>query len=89
MIKMRHNNNADAICVECGNTLNEALNLFDICIGGNIFTICDECNKELFFKTLKADCFVNGRVKKQSEINKIYKRAWKKRKRNEGKNDKF
>lgn len=67
-IKMRNNNKTDSICCECGSARKDVLDMFDISIGGNIFTLCDECNGALFFKTLKAECYKNGRVKSQHDI---------------------
>ena len=49
-IKMRNNTKLDAICCECGESQKEVLNMFDLCIGGNIFTICDVCNEKIFSK---------------------------------------
>lgn len=74
MIKMRNNTKSDAICCECGESQKEVLNMFDLCIGGNIFTICDACNEKLFNKCLSAECFKNGRVKSQRDMAIIYKR---------------
>ena len=74
MIKMRNNTEPDAICCECGEGQKEVLNMFDLCIGGNILTICDACNEALFSKTLRAECYKNGRVKSQSDIAIINKR---------------
>ena len=68
-IKMRNNTKPDAICCECGESQKEVLNMFDLCIGGNIITICDVCNEVLFRKTLSAECYKNGRVKSQHDIN--------------------
>lgn len=73
-IKMRNNTSKDAICCECGETQNEVLNMFDLCIGGKIFTICDECNDKLFKKCLSAEVMRNGRVKSQKDIAIINKR---------------
>lgn len=67
-IKMRNNSKPDSVCCECGHSRKEVLDMFDISIGGEIFTICDECNEALFFKTLKAECYKNGRVKSQRDI---------------------
>ena len=67
-IKMRNNTDKDACCCECGETQKEILNMFDLCIGGEIFTICDACNEVLFYKTLRAECYKNGRVKSQHDI---------------------
>ena len=73
-IKMRNNNKSDSVCCECGETRKEVLDMFDICIGGSIFTVCDECNLELFNKTLRAECYKNGRVKSPKDIMIINKR---------------
>lgn len=73
-IKMRNNTNKDTVCCECGDKQNEVLNMFDLCIGGTIFTICDACNEKLFYKTLNAECYKNGRVKEPRDISIINKR---------------
>ena len=74
MIKMRNNTKPNAVCCECGESQNEVLNMFDLCIGGNILTICDVCNEKLFSKCLSAECMKNGRVKSQHDIAIIHKR---------------
>lgn len=74
-IKMRNNNDSDAVCCECWETQSQVLNMFDICIGGQIFTICDRCNEQLFNKTLSAECYKNGRVKSQQDMAIIRKRG--------------
>lgn len=71
MIKMRNNKNLNATCCECGKSKRQVLDMFDICIGGNIFTICDLCNEALFRKTLSANCYTNGRVKSKEDMNII------------------
>lgn len=73
-IKMRNNNDTDAVCCECGENQRQVLNMFDLCIGDNIFTICDVCNEKIFTKTLRAECFKNGRVKSQHDIHIINER---------------
>ena len=73
-IKMRSNINSDAVCCECGESQNEVLNMFDLCIGGTIFTICDACNEKLFNKCLSAECMKNGRIKSQKDVAIINKR---------------
>lgn len=73
-IKMRNNKNKNAVCCECGETQKEVLDMFDICIGGNIFTVCDACNETLLYKTLRAECYKNGRVKEQRDMAIINKR---------------
>ena len=77
-IKMRNNTKLDAICCECGEGQKNVLNMFDLCIGGTIFTICDECNEKLFSKCLSAECMKNGRVKSQHDMAIIRKRKSKK-----------
>lgn len=80
-IKMRINKDRDAICENCFCERKECLDMFDIKIGDNdIITICDDCNEKLFNKSLKAVCYVNGRVKQPYEIrirNERRQRAWK------------
>lgn len=73
-IKMRKNKSKDAICCECGETQKEVLDMFDVCIGENIFTICDVCNEALLYKTLRAECEKNGRIKEQRDMAIINKR---------------
>lgn len=79
MIKMRNNTKPSAICCECGKRQRNVLNMFDICIGGQIFTICDRCNEQLFSKTLSAECYKNHRVKSQQDMAIIRKRGNRKR----------
>lgn len=74
MIKMRNNTKPDAICCECGESQKEVLNMFDLCVDGSIFTICDTCNEKLFNKCLSADVMKNGRVKSQHDMAIIRKR---------------
>lgn len=74
MIKMRNNTKSDAVCCECGERQDQVLNMFDLCIGGNIMTICDVCNEKLFDKTLAAEVMKNARVKSQRDIEIIRQR---------------
>lgn len=73
-IKMRNNTKPDAVCCECGEGQNQVLNMFDLCIGGNIMTICDVCNEKIFDKTLAAEVMKNGRVKSQRDMTIIRRR---------------
>lgn len=73
-IKMRVNTNSDTVCCECGEGANEVLNMFDVCVADNTFTICDSCNEKLFMKTLKAECYKNGRVKSPHDMSIIHRR---------------
>lgn len=62
-IKMRHNRDCGSRCCNCGNTANNALGMYDVKVGGHLFTICDVCNRELLDKTLKVEVEKNARVK--------------------------
>lgn len=73
-IKMRHNNDPNAECCECHETRKQVLNMFDICIGGIIHTICDVCNEQILSKTLSAEVFKNGRVKSHEDMAIIRRR---------------
>lgn len=75
MIKMRHNTNPDSECCNCGETGTQVLNMFDLCIGSEIFTICDQCNERILEKTLKAHCHKNGRTKSPRDMAIIRKRG--------------
>ena len=83
-IRMRNNTSNDSVCCECGEERKNVLDMFDLCIGGSIFTICDECNEVLFYKTLSADCHKNGRIKSQKDMMIINRR--KQRKGKSGRN---
>ena len=74
-IKMRSNENLDAVCCNCGDARNEVLNMFDLCIGGTIVTVCDVCNEQILTKTLKAECMKNERVKSGHDMTIIRKRG--------------
>lgn len=68
MIKMRVNRFQGSECCECGCGKGEALELFDICIGGDIITVCDMCNNQLLRKVLSASCMVDSRVKDKRDL---------------------
>lgn len=74
-IKMRNNKDLDSVCCECGDDRKNVVDMFDLCIGGNIFTICDVCNEEIFNKTLKAECAKNARVKTPHDLAVMRRRA--------------
>ena len=66
---MRTNKSPDAVCKVCGATRKNSLDLFDIAFTDkHIITICDRCNSQLLNKSLKAECYVNGRVKSQADL---------------------
>lgn len=73
-IRMRNNVKQDAVCCECGDSQDKVLNMFDLCVGGNIFTICDACNEKIFSKCLSAECMKNHRTKSQKDLAIIRKR---------------
>lgn len=81
-IKMRNSKNEHAKCASCGLGQKESLNMFDLCIGKEIFTICDECNSALLKKSLTAECSVNARLKSPMDMQIIRRRN----QRNESKN---
>ena len=72
---MRYNKTSDAVCDECGHGQDDVLDMVDICIGGMIFTICDECSLDIFYKTLKVECNKNARVKTQHDMKVLRKRS--------------
>lgn len=74
-IRMRNSKDPNSVCCECGDHRKEVLDMFDVCVGGNIFTICDRCNEVLLHKTLCAECAKNGRVKSPQDMAIIRKRA--------------
>lgn len=74
-IKMRHNRDASALCCNCGAEAGKSLEMYDVCIGGQVFTICDECNHDLFAKCLKAEVEKNGRAKSGHDMAVIRQRA--------------
>lgn len=73
-IKMRTNTKPDARCCECGHRQTNSLGMFDICIGGDIHTICDLCTDKVLSKTLAAIVGINHRVKSQHDLAIIRKR---------------
>ena len=73
-IKMRNNSKSNAICCECGERQDKVLNMFDLCVGGSIFTICDACNEKLLSKCLSAEVMKNGRVKSKRDMAIVRKR---------------
>lgn len=67
-IKMRRNKNKDAVCCECGEAQKDVLEMFDLCINRNIFTICDICNEKIFCKTLHASVMLQEKVKSPRDM---------------------
>ena len=74
-VRMRTNKYPDAVCKVCGATRNNSLDLYDIAFTNkHIITICDMCNGQRFNKTLKAECYVNNRIKSQADLQIIRSR---------------
>lgn len=73
-IKMRNNKDFDAVCCNCGEHQSEVLNMFDLCIADEIFTVCDRCNELILNKCLSAEVMKNGRVKSQHDMSIIRRR---------------
>lgn len=74
-IRMRNNKDPNSVCYDCGDGRKDVLDMFDICVGDIIFTICDECNEKLLYKTLRAECAKNSRVKTPQDMAVIRKRS--------------
>lgn len=72
---MRINKNDEAVCCECGNDREKSLELYDICIGGNVITICDECNDKVLSKTLSASCRLHERLKTKTDLRILRNRS--------------
>lgn len=75
LVKMRINKNDEAVCCECGNDREKSLELYDICIGGNVITICDECNDKVLSKTLSASCRLHERLKTKTDLRILRNRS--------------
>lgn len=67
-IKMKVNNKDDAICLSCGASKKESLDIFDVKVGSEIFQLCDFCMESMLFKSVKAVSHTNGRVKSKKEL---------------------
>lgn len=61
----------DKVCSCCGKSIKNCLDMylfvFDKEKKRKLY-ICDECNEQLFFKTLKASVYTSTRLKDKSEI---------------------
>lgn len=71
---MRVNKNEDAICDICHKSRNQVLDMFDLSLNNHIFTLCDICNDNLFYKTLKANNYTNHRLKDKHDMKIIQNR---------------
>lgn len=77
-IKMRVNNKATK-CPVCNCTRKNTIEIFDLCIGDTIITLCDACNETLFNKTLKATVMVQSKIKTKQDMQVIQARKLGKR----------
>lgn len=73
-IRARLNKSKSAVCCECGNDPNSSLDMFDIQIGKEIFTVCDLCMSVIAEKAISAKCYTNGRTKSSLDMSLIRKR---------------
>lgn len=72
---MRTVKNTDAVCKICGATRQQSLEIFEIMFTEKAkLTICDLCNNKLLYKTLRASCKVNERIKNAADFEVIRKR---------------
>lgn len=74
-IKMRNSKDPNSVCCNCGDPRKDTLEMFDLCIGTTILTICDVCNNQILDKTLKGEVNKNGRIKTPHDMQVIRKRA--------------
>ena len=73
-VAMRISKNKEAKCACCGNGIEKSVDIFDMKIGDNIFSVCDLCIEDIIYKAIKAKSYTNGRVKSEREIAKINER---------------
>lgn len=66
-IRMRHNKRGTTCC-NCGAGPDDVLEMYDIKIGDHLLTICDECNRQLLDKVLKAESEKNRRPKSGHDL---------------------
>lgn len=75
---MRTVKDPEAVCKICGATRKQSLEIFEIMFTEKAkLTLCDLCNDKLLYKTLKASCMVNGKLKGKEDIAVINKRRTK------------
>lgn len=72
-IKMRKVTQS-GFCDSCDKSTKEVLDMYEVMVGDISFILCDECNKMLMQKTLKADCLTNSRTKDSRDTAIISKR---------------
>ena len=72
-IKMRISKDQYGVCSACGNDRSNSVEMFDVRLapaktGSTIFRLCDKCISEMFDKSLKCRCMVDGMVKSQKQM---------------------
>ena len=75
MVKMRVSKDRNEKCICCNKGIEQSLELFNICFGDVIVTICDRCNDDLLTKSVRAACLVNHRVKSKRDMQIINERS--------------
>ena len=75
MVKMRVSKDRNEKCICCNKGIEQSLEIFNICFGDVIVTICDRCNDDLLTKSVRAACLVNHRVKSKRDMQIINERS--------------
>lgn len=75
-IKMRISKSKYDVCSACGNGKDKSVEMFDVLLapaktGSTIFRLCDKCISEMFDKTLKARCMIDGMIKTPQQMRVI------------------
>lgn len=70
-IKMKINTNKNSVCMECKTKYKNTPEMYDLCLTGEIFTLCKECVDVLFHKTLSASCKYNSKLKDKESQRRI------------------
>ena len=70
-IKMRVNNDKQAVCEQCEKKYMEVKEMYDIKIFGDLHTICWNCVDDLFHKTLSAQCKYQAKLKSNEDMERI------------------
>lgn len=74
-IKMRTIRDPDTICKICGKSQTQSLEMFEIMFTEKArITLCDLCNDKLLYKTLKASCNVDNKLKTKKDLAIINRR---------------
>ena len=72
---MRVSKDRNEKCICCNKGIEQSLEIFNICFGDVIVTICDRCNDDLLTKSVRAACLVNHRVKSKRDMQIINERS--------------